>query len=88
MMAEDSDLLDNLRKVTQFMEEHNILKLKTGAFQIERGRAEDASDLVEKKEVDERMRAEMERIAAIRLNCPYPCPHWGQRKRDHSQESE
>lgn len=75
-MAKRYDRLDKLKQITKFMEDHNILKLKTDEFQIERGRPEDAVDLAQKKVIDENMKAEARRIAAIRLHCPYPCPHW------------
>jgi len=75
-MAKQNDQLDRLKQITKFMEDHNILKLKTDEFQIERGRAEDAVDLTQKKKLDEKMKTEAKRIADIRLNCPYPCPHW------------
>ena len=76
MMAKHNEQLDKLKQITKFMEDHNILKLKTNEFQIERGRSEDAVDLAQKKEIDENMRAEAKRMADIRLRCPYPCPHW------------
>lgn len=75
-MAKQNEQLDKLKQITKFMEDHNILKLKTNGFQIERGRPEDAVDLAQKKELDENMKAEAERIAKIRLHCSYPCPHW------------
>jgi hypothetical protein len=76
MMAKHNEQLDKLKQITKFMEDHNILKLKTNEFQIERGRSEDAVDLSQTKEIDENMKAEVKRIADIRLHCPYPCPHW------------
>lgn len=75
-MAKKHDQLDKLKHITKFMEDHNILKLKTNEFQVERGRPEDAVDLAQRKEMDENMKAEARRIADIRLHCPYPCPHW------------
>ena len=76
MMAKHNEQLDKLKQITKFMEDRNILKLKTDEFQIERGRPENAVDLVQKKELDENMKAEAKRIADIRLYCPYPCPYW------------
>jgi len=76
MMAKRYDQLDKLKQITKFMEDHNILKLKTDEFQIERGRPEDAVDLAQKKEMDENMKVETKRLVDIRLHCPYPCPHW------------
>jgi hypothetical protein len=81
MMAKRYDQLDKLKQIAKFMEDRNILKLKTDEFQIERGRPEDAVDLAQKKEMDENMKAEAERIAAIRLHCPFPCPHWPRKKK-------
>ena len=75
-MAKKRDQLDKLKQITKFMEEHNILKLKTPEFQIERGTPKDARDLAQTKEMDESMKAEAMRIAQIRFHCPYPCPHW------------
>lgn len=75
-MAKKYDQLDKLKQITKFMEDHNILKLKTNEFQVERSRPEDTVDLAQRKEMDENMKAEARRIADIRLHCPYPCPHW------------
>jgi hypothetical protein len=76
MMAKRYDQLDKLKQITKLMEDHNILKLKTDEFQIERGRPEDAVDLAQRKEMDEKEKEEVKRLAAIRLHCPFPCPHW------------
>jgi hypothetical protein len=76
MMAKRYAQLDKLKQITKFMEDHNILKLKTDKFQIERGRPEDAIDLAQRKEMNEKEAEECRRLAAIRLHCPFPCPHW------------
>jgi hypothetical protein len=82
IVAENSEQLDRLKQIAEFMEAHNIVKLKTGEFQIERGSAPDASDAAQRRELDENMKAEAERIALIRMNCPYPCPHWEAQKKE------
>ena len=76
-MAKAGEELNKLEQITKFMEDHNILKLKMNGFLIERARPEDASDLAQEGKLTKKMKEEAERIAKIRLNCPYPCPHWG-----------
>lgn len=86
-MAKPNDCLGELKQVTEFMEKHDLLKVKMRGIHIERGRPEDASDLMQKKQLDAKEREEAKRIAKIRLNCPYPCPHWQTEREGAKDES-
>ena len=50
-MAKQYDQLDKLKQIIKFMEDHNIVKLKTNEFQVERGKRDSKANLDVKNRV-------------------------------------
>ena len=76
MMAKENDQIEIMGQIIRKMEEHNLVEVKIGDFHLKKEKPQDIVDTVKQRELDEEEKAEAKRIAEIRLNCPYPCPHW------------
>lgn len=75
-MAKQNDQIKIMDQIIKRMEKHNLAEAKVGNIQLKKEKPQDIADTVKQRELDEKEKAEAERIAKIRLNCSYPCPHW------------
>ena len=85
-MAKENDQIKTMGQIIRKMEEHNLVEVKIGDIHLKKEKPQDIADTVKQRELDKKEKVEAKRIAEIRLNCPYPCPHWQSEQPTPEQE--